>query len=254
MKNINMIINGLWNAFAIKAEEGSVMKDGVQKRTIMIDTNQAAKPIFYPDDMEGDEFEIAICIAHTMEHIEMPNFNTEPLKQWDTAKGDLKLGIRQPIDESDVLTKNWLDLQLYVYYPFSEDARTKITHQMLDVWGVNAQTVFAKARTNTLADMRIGGLYPMMIIGTNALQYGASLMTIRRVMDKACDSIRTDKIYIIPSSIHEVLAIDYHCIELSDVQQIVREVNADRNVMREEDVLCNTVYLYDKAVGRTVIA
>ena len=61
-----------------------------------------------------------------------------------------------------------------------------------------------------------------------------------------------DDLYIMPSSIHELICIPAAGVNPGDLRTIVREINSTQVAV--EDVLSNNVYLYRKETGVISIA
>ncbi len=102
----------------------------------------------------------------------------------------------------------------------SEEQRRKIV-----------QTVFEGART------------PMLVITNEARSDGAATMLYDHVLDAVCDALRTDDIYILPSSRHEILAIP-QLGRVDELLEMVREINATK--VQAEDLLTTQVYSYTR--------
>lgn len=89
---------------------------------------------------------------------------------------------------------------------------------------------------------------PKMYVLTNKLKlYGASCMLYPNVLADFAKSKASD-LYIIPSSIHEILLIpkEKHT-NLSDLNHIIQEVNTSQ--VLEEEVLSDHAYYFDRATG-----
>ena len=65
-------------------------------------------------------------------------------------------------------------------------------------------------------------------------------------MEEALDTLGTDKMVVIPSSIHELIVVPYN-ESIDDINAIVEEVN--RTTVSAEDVLSGHIYYYDKKHG-----
>ena len=84
---------------------------------------------------------------------------------------------------------------------------------------------------------------PYLIIDTPDSHCGASVMALDDAMDDVCSTFNTDKIWIIPSSHYEVLALP--CTGRTngtDLRQIICEVND--MIVKTQDQLSDHAYLY----------
>ena len=54
-------------------------------------------------------------------------------------------------------------------------------------------------------------------------------------------------LYILPCSVHELILVkDEGDMNAGDIRKVVREVNRNGAVMREEDILSDSVYYFDR--------
>lgn len=150
----------------------------------------------------------------------------------------------------------------------------KITNQLMETWGVSADTLFEKAKenaervqspvlqgfesiicerftgekTNLLATgIREGHQEEIMYVLSNKDGIdGASSMACPSVMEKI-NGIFPGGFYILPSSIHEVIIIPKEDKSPVELGRIVREVNVNLN---KEEFLSDRVYEYNKEKGK----
>lgn len=93
---------------------------------------------------------------------------------------------------------------------------------------------------------------PMLVITNRERVYGAAVVLYSRMLKQAADKVGSD-LFILPSSLHEVLAVPM--IEERDaakLKEMVEEVN--RTELQPEDVLSNNVYIYRRELDRLEIA
>lgn len=84
----------------------------------------------------------------------------------------------------------------------------------------------------------------MVVLTNSSCTYGASAMTCTNSLDEIQDAWG-EPIYILPSSIHEVIAVPKSIGSKEDLANMVREINT--NVVNEDDFLSDNVYYYDDA-------
>jgi len=93
---------------------------------------------------------------------------------------------------------------------------------------------------------------PMLIITNTERVYGAAAVLYSKMLKQAADKMGSD-LFILPSSLHEVIAIPMtDGGELTKLKEMVREVN--RKELRTEDVLSDKVYIYKRERDRLEIA
>lgn len=84
-----------------------------------------------------------------------------------------------------------------------------------------------------------------MIIGTNEkMVNGAAVLISSSILDEIREMLGTDKMMILPSSIHEIIALPYIDGEpISDFRDIVKHVND--KIVSSDDQLTDSVYIWD---------
>ena len=94
-------------------------------------------------------------------------------------------------------------------------------------------------------------LSPMYILTNTTRRYGAAVMLYEEYFLELAGMIKGD-LYIMPSSIHEVIAIPAVGSDPDELRRIVTEVNMD--VVPEDEVLGESVYRYNSEKGKLEIA
>lgn len=105
-----------------------------------------------------------------------------------------------------------------------------------------------------LADLMIGEQEPeniMWVISNERKIEGAASMLYEDKLHKLAESVGTD-LYILPSSVHEVIAVSVEMGEPEDLAQMVSEINMDQVDISER--LSNQVYHYDKDLRKITLA
>lgn len=92
---------------------------------------------------------------------------------------------------------------------------------------------------------------PMYIISNERGINGASSILYEDGLYKLAEKIRSD-LYILPSSIHEVIAISTNMGDPHDLAQMVTDINMDQVSLDER--LSNQVYHYDKTLREVTLA
>ena len=105
-----------------------------------------------------------------------------------------------------------------------------------------------------LADLMIGEQEPeniMWVISNERKIEGAASMLYEDKLHKLAESVGTD-LYILPSSVHEVIAVSVEMGEPEELAQMVSEINMDQVDISER--LSNQVYHYDKDLRKITLA
>ena len=93
---------------------------------------------------------------------------------------------------------------------------------------------------------------PQMYILTNARKlHGANIMLYKEYLEIAAEKMNGD-FYIIPSSIHELIAVPVSAQGLEELREMVKEVND--NQLTPEEILGYEVYRYNRETGEVEVA
>lgn len=145
----------------------------------------------------------------------------------------------------------------------------RIDHSLVERWGISVQQLFHKAKENTplifppkvesLDDIifelmedeeqdSVRSVSPFVILTNEKGIHGASALLYDDTLSEIAEKLEQD-LYILPSSIHEVLVLpvsdSYHKDRLSDM---VCEVNESK--VAEEEILSDNVYIYRRKENR----
>ena len=137
-----------------------------------------------------------------------------------------------------------------------------IPKTLFDSWNIDIQTLHDTAFSNLEKDhlfiCPISDLLPMMgemgeisdpvdmyVVSNSTKNYGAACMLSSKVMEELKEKLGS--FYIIPSSIHEFIAIptvrDQENVDVSEIVEMIRDVNASS--VPDEDILSDSLYGYD---------
>lgn len=96
------------------------------------------------------------------------------------------------------------------------------------------------------------GMPDVMTIGTNGERsFGASIMMFSEKFRELSESLYSD-LWIIPSSVHEIIAVPMNEIPYEALAPMVAEVN--RSCVDPVEVLTDTVYKYEHETGKVSVA
>nr|WP_289706868.1 DUF5688 family protein [Enterocloster clostridioformis] len=105
-----------------------------------------------------------------------------------------------------------------------------------------------------LADLMVGEQEPertMWVISNERKIDGAASMLYEDKLHSLAERVGTD-LYILPSSVHEVIAVSIEMGEPEELAQMVAEINMDQVDLSER--LSNQVYHYDKDLRKITLA
>ena len=93
--------------------------------------------------------------------------------------------------------------------------------------------------------------FPMWVLSNDAKTYGAAAIFSSKAMKEVTTKMKTNQLYILPSSIHEVIILDATKPDTAgkteELKAMVREVNATQ--VAPKDKLSDNVYFYN---GKTI--
>lgn len=167
---------------------------------------------------------------------------------------------------SDKVYEEVADLAILYYVNVklsNKDTGTiNISKSVFDYWNIDMQTLHDTAFSNLEKDHLIicpisdllsmmGGIpdapdsIDMYVVSNRSKNYGAACMLSSKVMELLRD--RLGDFYIIPSSIHEFIAIptvrDQEDVDVSKIIDMIKDVNASS--VPDEDILSDNLYGYD---------
>ena len=92
---------------------------------------------------------------------------------------------------------------------------------------------------------------PMYILCNHSLQFGAAAVLDAEVQSRLTE-MWPDGFYLLPSSIHEMLAVSKTAADPAELVEKVRQINSDCTVLQPQDILSNHVFAFEE--GRIVVA
>lgn len=94
---------------------------------------------------------------------------------------------------------------------------------------------------------------PLYVLTTDKPRYGSAAILDKDFLKALSNGIMGGDFYILPSSVHEMIAVPAtNELEPSDLRKMVSTINKD--VVEDQDVLTDSVYLYNKALDSIQIA
>lgn len=206
--------------------------------------------------------------------------------QFETAKKKLFIKIINTKDNSELLNevphRHFLDMALVVYCDMSDvlgmNATTLVRNEHVVKWGVTDEAILDEAYRNSHADnilirdmmdiikqydypygcdsktdsdVGFFGRERMYVMTNEKMMFGAACM----VFDDKIDDLIRDRwkgVYIIPSSIHEVIIIpDTGEIAYENLADIIKEVNS--TCLSKEEILSENAYYYGPEDGYSIV-
>ena len=253
-------------ALGIKTEIKHVLKNGMDCWGLSPMTNDAVKPVVYYDGESNN----ASYIAKVKELFaqSLPGGNsitssiTSSLMNPSYILQHTRVCVQRKSSEN-ILKRQILNLEAYMRLDLSPVightdslASTKITNTILMMAGLTSDDLWTAADKNTRQSMDINSIDQLLsindpllpnlfdVITTRDRLFGASALRYPDVFRQYCLAHNTDKLLIIPSSIHELLIIDAKemVMDYAAMAQMVADVNAAE--VTESEQLDPVVYMY----------
>lgn len=250
-------------------EISEVIKNSKKKQAFVIGSGDA-RLIVYAEDINVDNIDDVLKEAEKKmnDGAKIREDVMDAVKDWDTCKDKLIVCVGPHVDDTDDVRRQVLDIDEYVRVEF-DFGSCRVPNSMLEKWGKTAEEIFDQAKQNM--EYKIKGMHemlrelmgmqgmsdddidemlieddgdsPMYVVTSKTGYFGASAMLDKNVLNKLAEKLGHEKIYIIPSSIHEIIAIGRN--EANDgtgIGSIIGTVNEE--CLAEADVLSNTLYSY----------
>lgn len=244
---------------------GITIGNGVMRPTVYME--------HYEDVFERDGYEavaremIKVC-KEASKHEEL---DVKEMLSWDYAKDNMLLCIAPKGINDGYVTIPYLDLELYfrVIVSLQEDGAGsyKVNESMLYTWNVTTEDLLTVTETNEyiaesmremmIAMMEEDGMPRKMlealldtstpdqtVVSNKHKFYGAAVLYNKDLLKEVADKYESD-LYIIPSSIHELIATPiFNESTVEDMSTMVKEVNETQ--VASEEVLSNHVYVFHR--------
>lgn len=179
--------------------------------------------------------------------------------------------------------RDYLDLSIVYYIRLAQTdnglATLNVTDSLAHTWGVDEETLFSLASSNTpllcrgivltmdnVLDKSVNSqtktydhfdftcsethILPMYVATNTNKTYGASVILYAGLLDAAAEKLGS--FYALPSSVHEFMFIPDTFGNAEYIKQMVKEINAAE--VPEEEVLSDNIYHYDSRTHELKIA
>lgn len=228
------------------------------------------------ENLSNDEIAEKVVMIYEDNQTPILDMSIDDFSDYEKIKDRLIVCIRKQTKNQEDVKKKYLDMELYVRFIINTNNDTVSTvvvkKEHAKRWGINPQTIIAQARKNSEKHYTIDGmadvlrelghddpsldetfeLKPMYVIGNENKYNGASVINSTKVLSKLANSIY-DSLYIIPSSIHEILALPKSLVDDIDyMKEMIRDVND--TMVRPEEILSYNLYYFDKETKKVYVA
>ena len=168
-----------------------------------------------------------------------------------------------------------MDLAVTYYIEFvmrnGTICKATLTDDVFENWNIPADVLHNTAVTNTFTkkDPKIvpianaipsaslstiasqDELNSLLVISNDSTMFGAINMFNMEILNNAAFLLCAKEIYIIPSSIHEIIVCAKDDMDSEQLKSIIKEVN--ESFVREDEILSNNLYLFNRETKKIVI-
>ena len=245
-------------------------------------------PTIYLNDFYEYAVERALDVDEAVDMIEdalekntpRSGFETQSFTDWERAKQNIVFKLineeRNAKLLADVPSKPVGDTGLVLVFTClvqanGMDGSILVHNEHLKAWGITISELSEVAEQNTanllpaevipmgnlLAGLGFSGVDEnpagpkMFVVSNNRKVNGAGTILYKGILENVAKENGVNKLFIIPSSIHECLVIpDDGAVQKDSLSQMVREVNASQ--LLPEEILGDQAYAYDLATNKIV--
>lgn len=239
------IINVLINDFGYDCSAKDTVKNGVGMHGIMIDTGEEAKPVVYVDDFLN--METSEAVEKIVEAIRCNpfNINTAEITSRKYVLKNVLIGFQKDSEEDIIKGYSGFEgIEAYLFVKIGNNGSYKLKPSMLKEINVSIVEVWTKAFKNTCDNTQIldlneylhfpsDGIDFIYIITSNDMIKGASSVLYKKKLKEIADKHGVNKIYVLPSSIHEMIVVASDCAEARELSKMVKDINASQVVPEE---------------------
>lgn len=264
-----------------KTSIAEVLKNNKKVYGITIETEQKSVCAnIYIDGMYYLENEkIADMVIAAFEESKTPKFDVERLSTKEYILDHVIPCVIGKRGNQELLAKNanvqFLDLAYTLRVMIPGEGSYLLTNDMVEKIGSNVPELFRRARENMVRDYKTK-IIPIenavasilgqceesdkdipdeecgMAVLTNTEKlYGANGFLRKDLLKKYAERIGKD-LYILPSSVHELLVVPKGSVDVEQLREMVREVND--NEVDDVDILSYTVYEYNRVLDNISVA
>lgn len=249
-----------------KVRARDVQKNNVTFEGIELETECNVAPIVYVDQLINEAMKRDLSIDTVVDHIERAFKDHGTFEIGDALTRDfiidhIMIGLQQETGEDlEKTATDFEGIEAFLYVIIENDtdhtASYKVRAGMLESAGVGINEAWEHARRNTFEttkiqsmahvlgfedDDELGDILPLYVISNSTGARGAANVLDRDALQAFAFKHSTDKIYVIPSSIHECILIPATVnTDLEALTAMVKEVNA--TVVKPEERLSDRAY------------
>lgn len=265
---ISELVNKGYNAEAVTTIKNGVAFDGIR-----IMANAKIAPVIYTDEIlkraeeeEQSIEEVVNGIIAIYEANRSIDFDIEEIFEKEFLLNHIFIGLQKESDEKIIKRNCDFDgIESYIYIrksrPSGESYSLKLNPYIMEKTNVTEKELWQRAEQNTneeatlqsmaniIAEMlhiedveELEAMNPMYVVSNKNKVKGASAVLNKEILAEFGRKFHTDKIVVLPSSIHEMILVPYtEEINLENMTAMVKEINTTE--VRPEERLTDKAYI-----------
>lgn len=117
-----------------------------------------------------------------------------------------------------------------------------------NIWSVNfGDLLVENAIMNGEETCDLPALY---LVSNNDKVYGANALLNKNILERFCDDFDSNDLYIIPTSINDILVVDPASMDTSFIINIINDINTNKDLVDEDkDILSNNLFVFNRQSG-----
>ena len=271
MENLKKRLEG---KYEVSTQE--VLKtNGVKKQALRIHNlevdQHGVDVLFYVDSLEFSEEQIEDMLEFIKENEEKHKKTFSYILDINNVREHIKAKVVNKEWNKDMLDEkvyiDFLDLVILFYVEVdmdsTEDGEERgtitVSNGMFNHWKITKENLLDIAKENMKKEVQLNvfsKLVKNMFIFTNKNNtYGAGQIILKDMFKALSELTNTRDIYIIPSSVHELILIplaeeDKDMLNYEETKETIRSVN---KTLKKEEVLSENLYIYDAGIDEVRI-
>lgn len=233
-------------ARGIPFHETEVTKGGTKVLGIVLELGRV-QPCIYPEGLEDDE-DVSEFIDHILNDHSTNKEEAEKLLEaildFQKVKDMIRISLRPKTDDEERIKKNYLDLEAVVDI-FFEEKTIPVKNGMNEAWGVPELKVWEIAQENTRKSVKEAFRYAdqMFALSNEEMFKGSGALLFPEAFETYAELIGDD-LWLIPSSVHEILVCGKSDMTAEEVTAMIQSVNVTE--VDPQDRLSNHPYSYGR--------
>lgn len=230
------------------AETTETIKNGVECRGIVFKDGGRIAPVIYTDEIikaaeeTGRSAEDVVRgLVKIYEEHKAPDIDMDKIMTVDFFKNHAMIGLQREGHE-DIIRRSsdFAGIEEYIYLQITPEASAKVKDTMLGIVGISEAEAWQLAMVNTCKTSKIKNMAevltamgvpseacPIWIVTNTSGIKGAAGILNKKMLSNFAKDMHTKKLYMIPSSIHEVLIMPYsEDFAPNELTAMILEVNA----------------------------